>query len=285
MFFKASGEMPLPVSATSISNMPSSRSSLADNWMEPAMVNFAAFVTKLYSSWVILYESPSTMGNFPSQTLFTMTTLLPTKGRPLLSTAIWVMPRTSSMMSIILTGRRSMRSPPDSCSLSALAISMMLVTRSSKRAAQPFIMLSCRFCMTSDVPSDMEPLRPMMPCRGLRNSWPRTAVKRALRSFIAFIAATSVRSCPMAVMVLGSLPTCSMRARSICTGGCSGDGGCMVISTAPELAPPEQVSSAFFRPSLHDGSTMSKMLLPTASGSRMPEAFSMCSFQATTTPS
>mmetsp|Transcript_10008 Transcript_10008/g.29080 ORF Transcript_10008/g.29080 Transcript_10008/m.29080 type:complete len:238 (+) Transcript_10008:1198-1911(+) len=54
IFFSASGEMPMPVSVTSISNMLLSRSSRAESWMDPEAVNLAAFVTKLYSSCVIL---------------------------------------------------------------------------------------------------------------------------------------------------------------------------------------------------------------------------------------
>mmetsp|Transcript_90611 Transcript_90611/g.261131 ORF Transcript_90611/g.261131 Transcript_90611/m.261131 type:complete len:285 (-) Transcript_90611:380-1234(-) len=226
------------------------------------------------------------MGNLPKHMLLTMITLLLTKCRPFLSTAISVMPMTSSTTSMMLTGLMSMASGPASSSLSDFAISMMLVTRSRSRPAQPLIMLKCRFCEGFEVLSNKDALKPMMPWRGLRNSWPRTAVIRVFRSCVAFIAATSVRSCPIAVMAQPSeSPSCTMRLMSIFTGRPSVLQPDNEISTALELEPLRHASIADWTLLTQLSGTKSKMLCPTASRSRMPETCAKRSFQACTKPS
>mmetsp|Transcript_114218 Transcript_114218/g.329958 ORF Transcript_114218/g.329958 Transcript_114218/m.329958 type:complete len:280 (+) Transcript_114218:1016-1855(+) len=220
--------------------------------------------------------------------LLTIITLLATSDRPVLSTAISVMPTTSSTMSIMFTTFFSTGCAfsPSISIFSDLAISMMFVTRSSNRTAQPLIMFNWRFCKGFVAASNMDPLRPMMPCKGLLNSCPRTAVICAFRSFIAFIVATSVRSWPIAVIVrCGPPPSCTMRVSNICTERPSPSASRKVISTAPELSPLPQASMAVRKPGREASATRSKMLVPTAVCTWMPETLARCSFHATTTPS
>mmetsp|Transcript_36772 Transcript_36772/g.105907 ORF Transcript_36772/g.105907 Transcript_36772/m.105907 type:complete len:277 (+) Transcript_36772:958-1788(+) len=216
---------------------------------------------------------------------FSMLVALLRRGRPLLSTAIFVMLTTSSTTSIMLTGFFWMASGPEASSFSDLAISMMFVTRSRRRAAQPPIMLRCRFC-AADASFAIEPLKPMMPCSGLRSSWPSTAVICFCRAWIAFIAPTSVRSCPMPVIVRRSSSlSWTMSVNSIFTGRWSSASRLSTTSTAPELSPLRQQPRAVRSTAQLPSSTRSKTLAPTACASEMPESRARCSFQAATTPS
>mmetsp|Transcript_7326 Transcript_7326/g.16643 ORF Transcript_7326/g.16643 Transcript_7326/m.16643 type:complete len:312 (-) Transcript_7326:1668-2603(-) len=93
-----SSEMPLPVSATSISRRCASCKYRADKVTEPLSVNLQALVIRLYMSCVNFCVSPGIKGSGWPQMPLTSRTVGLTRGLFALSTAIFVIVMTSSMM-------------------------------------------------------------------------------------------------------------------------------------------------------------------------------------------
>mmetsp|Transcript_117653 Transcript_117653/g.329438 ORF Transcript_117653/g.329438 Transcript_117653/m.329438 type:complete len:310 (-) Transcript_117653:838-1767(-) len=121
------------------------------------------------------------------------------KGLFILSTAMSVIVATSLAMAEKFTGvvGRGVGFPSRFL-FSCCAKSIMLVTKSNKRAAQPFTMPSCRSIAFPVSDSNMAPVKPIMPCKGLRISCDNMAIRADLRSCVIFSSAMSDKSWPMA---------------------------------------------------------------------------------------
>mmetsp|Transcript_83468 Transcript_83468/g.241549 ORF Transcript_83468/g.241549 Transcript_83468/m.241549 type:complete len:326 (-) Transcript_83468:154-1131(-) len=190
--------MPVPVSVTLSSMKPCSESWVASMVIQPLAVNLHAFVVRLYNIWVSFAESPCTTGKLLFRMPLINLTLGFRRGFPALSTAALVMVVTSRMICNMFTGccGNAGSSPLCFCMprLNWEEFSIILFTKSKRRSAQPWIMLSCFFCILSAVVSAIAEESPKIPCSGLRSSWATMDSKRDWRSSSAFCATWSVKS-------------------------------------------------------------------------------------------
>mmetsp|Transcript_15777 Transcript_15777/g.45282 ORF Transcript_15777/g.45282 Transcript_15777/m.45282 type:complete len:303 (-) Transcript_15777:727-1635(-) len=213
--FIAAGAMPGPVSMTWSSTKPRSASCDASMLIVPLAVNLQELVRRLYNICVSLLGSPRTTGRDLWRTLLISLTFGFSRGLPALSTAPLVMLMTSRMICRMFTGCCGMAeiSPRRFCMsrLNCAEFSIMLLTRSRSRSAQPWIMLSCFFCCLSAVDSAIAADKPRMPCNGLRSSCETMDSKRPCRSSRAFCATCSVRSWATTMMLDESCPNCMMK--------------------------------------------------------------------------
>mmetsp|Transcript_73807 Transcript_73807/g.213795 ORF Transcript_73807/g.213795 Transcript_73807/m.213795 type:complete len:210 (+) Transcript_73807:2364-2993(+) len=144
-----------------------SSSAWADTLTCPLCVNFKAFVTRLYNICMQRCASASMMGTESGSTQLISSTSGFNSGLPALSTVRVAMTMTSSTNLATWTGSR-VRFTLLLCT--KVEMSMMLVTKSSKRLAQLFmswhgLWTALRFWFRR-----MFSLRPMMPCSGDRSS-------------------------------------------------------------------------------------------------------------------
>mmetsp|Transcript_118481 Transcript_118481/g.330532 ORF Transcript_118481/g.330532 Transcript_118481/m.330532 type:complete len:420 (+) Transcript_118481:1679-2938(+) len=201
MRFCPSALMPLPVSVTS-----NSRRFFSGKWRtlrvtDPRSVNLQALESKLYRSCVSLWESPGMMGTCVLIKAFTRRTAGFTRGLFVLSMARLVMVTTSSARSPMSTGAVGLAAGlPSRCRFSLDASSMMFVTRSSSRLAQPLTMPSCLCTHAAALDSSIAPTSPIIPCRGLRISWEMTPMSTVFFACVSLSSAISDRSCPMATI-------------------------------------------------------------------------------------
>mmetsp|Transcript_47738 Transcript_47738/g.139177 ORF Transcript_47738/g.139177 Transcript_47738/m.139177 type:complete len:412 (-) Transcript_47738:821-2056(-) len=282
--------MPGPVSVMRMSTMPGLKSGSYFSAMEtsPLVVNLQALIVKLYNICAIFCESPRTTGKREHFDLFASLTPGLRRGFPALSTAALVMLTTSWMTSMTLTG---LRGAVADAWRSRVEASIMLLIRSRSRSAQPWIMLSCFFCILSLVDSTMAPERPMMPCSGLRSSWDTIDSNRAWRSSKARCATSSVRSCPTTMILDVSVPNCIMKLTKMVTDSGESPSGFPApamgkdSSTPPVLRPALHCFRAFSTQDLLAGSTKSWNNFPTAQCSEMHVASARCSFQPVMRPS
>mmetsp|Transcript_41501 Transcript_41501/g.72911 ORF Transcript_41501/g.72911 Transcript_41501/m.72911 type:complete len:229 (+) Transcript_41501:2170-2856(+) len=184
----------------SIARRFSSRKWRNDIVIDPLSVNLHALVNRLYTTCVHLHGSPRIKGSLAPAAAFTIRTLGLRRGLFALSAELPIMVIASSKIcpkSTSVVGRGAVT--PSIFLFSHSASVMTSVTISSKRLAQPLTIPSWR-CIGWEIGfSMMTPTRPIMPCKGLLNSWDIIAVRAFFRSCTSFISANSDRSCPMAM--------------------------------------------------------------------------------------
>mmetsp|Transcript_38897 Transcript_38897/g.111758 ORF Transcript_38897/g.111758 Transcript_38897/m.111758 type:complete len:270 (+) Transcript_38897:2027-2836(+) len=146
---------------------------------------------------------------------------------------------------------------PSRLRLSCCARSIMFATMSNKRAVQPFTIPNC-LC-NAELASDciIAPVKPMIPCKGLRISWDNIAIRAAFFSCVILSSAMSERSWPMATTPANS-PSCVDFGTSVIANCRDLASDCCATSLAMGIAS----STKFPEPMVEDAMTKSSVLLP-----------------------